>query len=150
MYINYVNWVFTICVPCTPTLAPSASHGYNDWLCSVFSEVEGDAENQSLPPLYLLGCICGAGHPPGSGVAFAPLPFPRGPMGRKRDQSMLPHRTRPQLPGRPAMDEQIWGPTDYTGSLFPLPSLHRSPVCAGAAQPGAPLGVALLGKGGWL
>lgn len=126
-------------------------NSYNGWIFPVFSGVVEDDDNEPLPPLlHLLGCMCGAGHPPGSGVAFQHVPFPHGPVGSKRGQSVPPRSTGPQMSEQVATDEQLWAAPLYTGSLFPLPSLHSSPLWAGAAQPGAALGVALLGKGGRL
>lgn len=117
----------------------------------VFSGVVEDDDNEPLPPLlHLLGYMCGSGHPPGSGVTFQHVPFPHGPVGSKRGQSVPPGCNCPQMPERAATDEPLWAAPLCTGSLFPLPSLQRSPLCAGAAQSGAASGVALLGKGGWL
>lgn len=131
MYINYTIYI-----------------SYDGLIFPVFSGVVED-DDESLPPfLHLLRCMCGAGHPPGSGVAFQP--FPHGPIGSKRGQSVPPCCTRPQMSKRASTVEQLRATPLYCGSLFPLPSLHRSPLCAGAAQPGAALGVALLGKGGRL
>lgn len=45
------------------------------------------------------------------------------------------------------MDEQFRGSAEFRSSLLSLSTVHHSSLDAGATHHGAPVGVALLGKG---
>lgn len=118
----------------------------------LFAEALDDAENELRLPsaLRVPGCVCGARHPLGSALACPHLTSVHRPVGRRFDQGLPPCSPHPQLPWKPAMDEKLQGAAEPSGPMFPLSGVHHSSQGARAVCHGGAVGMAPLGKGGWL
>lgn len=121
-------------------------------LSLLFAEALDEAENELPLPsaLCVPGCVCGARHPPGSALLSPHHTSVHHYLGRRVDQGLCPCSLCLQLPGKPAMDAKLRGAAEPSSSLFPLTSVHHSCLGTRAVCRGGTLGLALLGKGGYL
>lgn len=95
------------------------------------------------------GRVPDARHAPGPVLASPCLTAAAGPLGGGACQGAPAHPPDLQLPGGPALDEELEGAAGSGRPLLHLPGALHSAVGAGLAQRAGSDGLPLLGEGGY-